>query len=135
MIRRNLIAALLLGVGSFGSAFAQSAVPTTNWSISVTTGLTYQAVTAKQGGRKSLTIQNNNTNTDNCWVNDDGLIAAGNTTSTSVTPAGGVAITAAKASILLQPGQSYTRYYPLIPNGPIVGTCTNAADSLLATVQ
>src|SRR5579859_2096961 len=128
MSRRKILAALLLCVGSFDTAFAQSAAPVTNWSVSIATGLTYQTITAKQGGRKSLTIQNNNTNTDNCWINDDGLIVATNTTSTSVTPATGVAITAAKASILLTPGLSYTRYYPLIPNGPIVGTCTNAAD-------
>lgn len=115
-------------------AQAQSAIPTTNLSVSVGTGLTYQSIQGTSAGRRSLTIQNNNTNTDNCWINVDGNVVAGNATSSSVT-VNGASITAAKASVLLQPGEAYTRYYPFIPKGPIVGTCASSGDSIYADVQ
>lgn len=116
------------------AALAQSAIPALNRSISVTTGNTYQAIDAVNESRRSVTIQNNNTNTDNCWINVDGKVAAGNTTATSVTNVNGT-ITAAKASILLQPGQAYTRYYPYVPSGAIVGTCAGSADSIYADIE
>lgn len=130
---RNLMRVLFLGMVALllagAAALAQSAMTQENRSISVTTGNTYQAIAAVNQSRRMIQIQNNNTNTDNCFINDDGLVAAGNTTATSVTTANG-AITAAKASILLQPGQAYTRYYPYVPSGPIVGTCASNGDSL-----
>jgi predicted transcriptional regulator len=116
-------------------ALAQSAIATDNQSVSVTTGLTYQTIQAINQSRRSVTIQNNNTtSTENCWINVDGTVAAGATTATSVTVKG-VSITAAKASILLQPGQAYTRYYPYVPSGAIVGTCTSTGDSIYADIQ
>lgn len=116
-------------------ALAQSAMPTDNQSVSITTGLTYQSIQVANGSRRSVTIQNNNTtSTENCWINIDGTVAAGATTATSVTVKG-VSITAAKASILLQPGQAYTRYYPYVPNAAIVGTCTTTGDSIYADIQ
>lgn len=129
---RNLMRVLLIFASALligADAFAQSAVPQENRSISVTTGNTYQTIAGVNQSRRMIQIQNNNTNTDNCFINDDGLVAAGSTTATSVTTANG-AVTAAKASILLQPGQAYTRYYPYVPSGPIVGTCASNGDSL-----
>lgn len=123
-------------------AMAQSAIGSVNGSVSITTGLTFQQIfPAYNSGlngsqRNSVQIENNNTtSTENCWINDDGLVTAGMTTSSSVTTING-ATTAAKASIYLAPsGGSYTRYYPHTPNAIIVGTCTTAADSIYATVQ
>lgn len=117
-------------------AAAQSAIGTINGSVKITTGLTFQQIFPASGQRNSLQIENNNTtSTENCWINDDGTVVAGNTTATSVT-INGIAMTAAQASILLAPnGGSYTRYYPHTPNAIIVGTCTSTADSIYASVQ
>ena len=115
---------------------AQSAIATDNKSALITTGNTFQQIQAANQSRRSITIENNNTSSDNCWVNIDGSVAAGNTTSTSVTPPGGNGtMTAAQASILLQAGGSYQRYYPYIPQGPIIATCASTGDSLYVDVQ
>lgn len=114
-----------------------------NGSVTITTGNTYQTILSGltsvvfpgTPSRRSVTIQNNNTNTDNCFIEITGLVVAGNTTSTSVTPPGGSAITAAKASILLGPGGSFQRYFPYIPSGAIVGTCASNGDSLYVDTQ
>ncbi len=133
MKKRAVIAGVLAVLSS--SAYAQtSAIPTFNNSVSITTGNTYQSLLAKQGARRGLTIQNNNTNTDNCFIDVTGVVAAGNTTSTNVT-VNGASIAATKASIVLTPGQAYTRYYPNIPNGAIVGTCATTGDSLYVETQ
>lgn len=117
------------------TASAQSALPQDNRSISVATGLTYQTIAPADNSRHLVEIQNNNTNTDNCWINVDGVVANGNTTATNVTTAAGATVTAAKASILLAPGQPYSRYYPTAPNAPIVGTCASSGDSLYASIR
>lgn len=100
--------------------------------LSITTGLTYQQIVA--GGPKfSLTIQNNNL-VDNCWIIVGGPFVAGDTTATSRTVAG-ASITSLKASVLLVPGGSYTRYSPYIPGDAILGTCTTTADSIYVDTQ
>jgi hypothetical protein len=124
------VLALTLELG--GLALAQSAITVENHSQKIVTGNTYQAVLVADPSRVSLTIQNNNTNTDNCWVDDTATVAVGNTASTNVTTLGGT-LTAAQASILLAPGQSYTRYYPHLPNGAIVATCAGTGDSLFVS--
>lgn len=113
---------------------AQSALSTDNRSISVTTGGTFQAIAPTDNTRRMLQIENNNTNTDDCWINDDGTVAVGDTTATAKT-VHGAAITAQKASIRLTPGGQYTRYYPYVPDGPIVGTCTTTGDSIYAAIH
>ena len=132
---RKLVAALWLCVAFTIPATAQSALSQDNDSISVTTGLTYQSIALADNNRLMVEIQNNNTNTDNCWINVDGTVASGNTTASSVTNSKGVTITAAKASIVLQPGEAYTRYFPHVPLGPIVGTCTTNGDSIYAGIH
>lgn len=134
MIR--LVAALccVLWIAGAAPAAAQSALSTDNRSISVVTGNTFQAITKADNTRRMLQIQNNNTSTDNCFVNDDGTVAVGDTTATAKT-INGAALTAAKASILLQPGQAYTRYYPYVPDAAIVGTCANSGDSLYVGIH
>lgn len=128
---------ILLGIalGSIiGPALAQSALSTVNKSQKITTGNTFQSVTLADNTRRMVQIQNNNTTTDNCWVNDDSTVASGNTASSNVT-VGGVTMTTIQASILLQPGQAYTRYYPYVPDGPIVATCANTGDSLYVGIH
>lgn len=97
-------------------------IPTTNRSITITNGNTFQTVIAAASptvstSRQSLTIQNNNTNNDNCWV----FI--------------GSAAAAKATSILLGPGGSYQRYYPFVPSDAIQATCTTTADSLYVDTQ
>jgi len=67
--------------------------------------------------RRSLTIQNNNIS-DNCW-----LFIGANASATKGT------------SILLTPGQSYTRYYPYIPSDNISATCATTNDTLYIDTQ
>lgn len=134
------ILALFAGLGAilFVATFAllpakaQTIKATIPLSISITTGLTYQQVVAG-GGKNSLTIQNNNA-ADSCWLIVGGPFLAGDTTATSRS-VNGVSITALKASILLLPGGSYTRYQPYIPGDTVLGTCTTTGDSIYADTQ
>ncbi len=92
---------------------------TTNSSVSITTGNTFQTITlpTPSNGLQSLTIQNNNTNGDNCWV----FI--------------GSAAPTAAASIILGAGGSYTRYWPYIPSDVLKATCATTADTLYVDTQ
>jgi len=131
-------AAFLLCSVSFAVADPPVDVPSYNGSVKITTGLTYQgiltALPPPAQSRRSLTIENNNA-TDACYIEVTGLVAAGATTSTSVTTTSG-AMAASLASIYLAGGGgSYTRYYPFIPSGPIVGTCATTGDSIYVDTQ
>ena len=131
-------AAFLLSSITFAAAEPPVDIPSLNGSVKITTGLTYQAILPSLGApaqsRRSLTIENNNA-TDACYIEVTGLVVAGNTTSTSVTTTSG-AMAASLASIYLAGGGgSYTRYYPFIPSGPIVGTCATTGDSLYVDTQ
>lgn len=95
---------------------------TVNGSITITAGNTFQQVLAVIGApptpRRSITIQNNNTNGDNCWV----FI--------------GATATATKAtSMLLGPGGSYQRYFPYLPSDNIAATCATTSDTLYVDTQ
>lgn len=98
------------------------AFPTVNSSVVITTGNTFQTVLAaiaiRSNARRSLTIQNNNTTTDNCWLYL-GLLASA---------------TEAK-SILLQPGQAYQRYYPYVPADAVNVTCASTSDTVYVDNQ
>lgn len=95
--------------------------PTVNGSVTITAGNTFQdilaAVAAPPAIRRSLSIQNNNTNGDNCWI------YVGSGTATKAT------------SILLGQGGSYTRYYPYVPSDKIQGTCATTSDTLYVDSQ
>jgi hypothetical protein len=95
---------------------------TVNSSVTITTGGTFQQVLASvigtQTQRQALTIQNNNTNSDNCRV------FLGPTASATTAN-----------SILLSPGQSYTRYWPIVPSDAIQVTCATAGDSVYVDNQ
>jgi hypothetical protein len=118
---RRLILAVLLALSAV-PALAQTNAATTNGSITITAGNTFQSALAALGVspaiRRSLTIENNNTNGDNCWV----FVGA----TASATKA---------TSILLTPGGSYTRYYPYVPSDNIAATCTTTSDTLYVDSQ
>jgi hypothetical protein len=118
MMKRLAVASLFLALSCLG-ALAQTVAQTTNGSVTITTGSTFQTVltaVTQNNQRRSLTIQNNNA-TDSCWL----FIGAG---------------TATKAtSILLLAGGSYTRYLPYIPNDVIQATCATTADTLYVDQQ
>ena len=114
------LAAVFFSSCDQGTAQITNAV-TTNSSVTIATGNTYQVVLPTVGVppaiRRSLTIQNNQVTADNCWI------FFGTGTATKAT------------SILLPPGQAYTRYYPYIPSDAIQATCATTGDSLYVDVQ
>ena len=97
-------------------AHAQQNRPTLNQSVTIATGGTWQTI-LPAGPRWSVTIQNNNTTTDNCWL----FIGSG-TPSTNT-------------AILLTPGLPYQRDYPNLPSDAFQATCANAGDSLYIDTQ
>lgn len=97
-------------------AMAQQNRTTINGSVSITTGGTFQQILAANA-RWSVTVENNNTNTDKCWI----YIGAGTASEA--------------ASIMLLPGGSYTRYSPFIPSDEIQATCAAASDTLYVDTQ
>lgn len=101
-------------------ALAQTVGQTSNSSVIIGLTSTYfrvilSAVTGLDQ-RRSLTIQNNNINGDRCWISTE------------------VSATSAR-SILLFPGGSYERYWPMIPSDAIRATCDTSPDSLYIDVQ
>jgi hypothetical protein len=131
MIRSVLLGmAILFAIVSGALAQNPVDIPTINRSVTIVTGNTFQQVLAAtanttDSNRKSLTIQNNQTSTDNCWI-AFGSVA-------------GVAITAGNAtkaeSILLAPGGSYQRYSPYVPSDAIIATCASNGDTLYIDTQ
>lgn len=123
----------------YGSASIRSTV---NGSVKITTGNTFQQIlpsitTNAAAIRQSLTIQNNQTTTDNCFIiiGGNGQITSGTTTLSTNITIGGVTVTAEQASILLTPGLPYQRYWPYVPSDAIYGTCTTSSDSLYIDTQ
>lgn len=134
---KYILLAVLMG-GFFVPAYAANNQPsgtpvtggvinrsTVNGSVTITAGNTFQTVLTSNLGtntqRQSLTIQNNNTNTDGCWI----------TFGKGITQA-----TATKAaSIVLAVGQAYTRYWPYVPSDEIEATCTGTSDTLYIDSQ
>ena len=135
-MRALLALAALLVVGPAAAQQGQiSQLPTFNKSILITTGNTFQVISTAGQAMRSLTIQNNNAGADNCWIEVSGTVTAGMTTSSAVTIPGKPASTAAKVSILLGPGLTYSRYQVHSPTGPIVGTCATTGDSIYVDWQ
>ena len=136
---QRFIAAALFALLFVSTADAQSVTAVTSASpVLITTGLTYQQVlpSVTLNNRRSITIQNNNAS-DNCELIIVGVGSpwlVGDTTASSRS-VNGVSLTALKASIVLQPGQSYTRYFPYIPSDQFLATCTTTGDSLYVDTQ
>ena len=119
MIRSFLLGIALLALALPSGSFAQTPSVTTNRSVVIAAGNTFQVILAP-GRWRSLTIQNNNS-VDSCWIAFGNTITAANATKAE--------------SILLAAAQSYTRYYPYIPNDEIEGTCTNTSDTIYVDTQ
>jgi len=119
LLRAALAAAALVSA-AFPSA-AQTPAATTNGSVTIATGSTFQTILAVLAAgntqRRSVTIQNNNTNGDNCWL----FIGGGSATKAT--------------SILLAPGGSYQRYYPYVPSDAIQATCATTNDTMYLDTQ
>jgi hypothetical protein len=106
------IASMLLGL----RAFAQTE-PTSNSATIAIANKFQQIVPASGAERKAVTIKNNNTNNDICWL----YIGSDKATKDN--------------SIALDPGTSYVRYWPLAPTDAIQATCASSSDSLLVEYQ
>lgn len=119
MKMRNFLLGAMLALLAF-PAIADApngSFSTLNGSSTIATGNTFQTILTANSRRRSLTIQNNNTNGDNCWL----FIGSGNATKAT--------------SILLGQGGSYQRYYPYIPADAIQLTCTTTSDSYYLDTQ
>jgi hypothetical protein len=98
--------------------FAQApARPTTHAVITITTGTVFQQVLPPSSKLEGLTIENNNTNGDNCWL----FIGSGNATTAG--------------SSLLARGASYIRFWPFVPSDAIQATCESLGDTLSVEMQ
>lgn len=117
---RRLALAVLAAVAIYSPAHAENNRTTINTPTTIVTGNTFQTI-LKATNRWALTIENNNTNGDNCWIEFGVGITFSNATKAN--------------SALLLPGGSYTRYYPYIPSDEIEATCATASDSLYVDTQ
>lgn len=131
---RRFALTVLFGLCTIGLLAAQTTqTHFKNRSVTVTLGNVYQKVSNPGGGdeakRKNITIQNNNTNSDFCWLDYTGLISSGMGTTSSVTTANQT-ITAAQASILLTQGGAAQRLDGYIPSDAIMVACANPGDSV-----
>jgi hypothetical protein len=116
---------------------------TVNGAAKITTGLTYQLLLPALAGtttvRQSITIQNNQASgTDACYLifGANVTIVAGTTTTSSTSiVTGNSALTSAQASIVLTPGQAWTRYFPFVPSDAIYVTCATTGDSVYVDTQ
>jgi curli biogenesis system outer membrane secretion channel CsgG len=121
---KRLAALLLVACLGIAPATAQTVAATKNGSVTIATGGTFQTVlpaVTSNSQRRSLTIQNNQTTTDNCWIQFGVGVTSANAT--------------AAKSILLQPGQSFVRYYPYVPSDEIEATCASTSDTLYVDTQ
>jgi hypothetical protein len=109
------IATILLG----STALAQSQTPapqTENGNlVTIATGNKFQQIVPSNStgtDRRALTIQNNASNGDNCWV----YVGADKASK--------------DGSVVLAPGKSYDRYWPFVPSDTIQATCASSSDNL-----
>ena len=116
-MKKFFASALTLGLlCSSAMGQAVTSAPTTNASASITTGGTFQLLLAAKA-RHSLTVQNNNTNGDNCRI----YVGSG--------------VPSTANSVLLSSTMPYTRYYPFLPNDALWGTCDQTNDTIYVDTQ
>ena len=130
-MKKVLIAILLSTSMAYAQTQPKSSIPAPT---KITTGLTYQQLLPGNGGRSTLTVQNNQTTTDNCFMILGGPWQVGDTTATTRI-INGVSLTAQQASILLLPGGSDNRLSGIVPTDQILVTCTTTGDSIYADYQ
>ena len=105
------IVSILLGSRTFAQTPAPQE-PTGNLVTIVAENKFQQVVPATGTKRQALTIKNNNTNNDSCWV----FIGGGRASKEN--------------SIVLDPGGSYIRYWPFASSDAIQATCASSSDTL-----
>jgi hypothetical protein len=131
------------GIISPGTSSIPTNVVTTNGSVTITTGLTYQQILstpANDLSLGSLFFQNNQiSGTDTCWIIIDvtvgNQIVAGTTTTSTLVTVGGNMVTAGSVSIILVPGQLFLRTYPILPGDAVFATCATTGDTLFVATQ
>jgi hypothetical protein len=133
---RRIVFAILAFIGIISAAHGQALQRLTAPIPGlITTGSTFQILSAANVNRRSLQIQNNGIGSDNCWLLIGGPWVAGDTLATSRT-VNGTSMTAAQAGMLLNPGVAYTRYEAsIVPLDQILITCSTSADSYYADIQ
>jgi hypothetical protein len=109
------IATILLGSTTF--AHGQTPVPQTGAGdvVTISAGNKFQQIVPTNNtgtDRRTLTIQNNASNGDNCWV----YVGSDRPSK--------------DGSIVLAPGKSYDRYWPFVPSDAIQATCASSSDNL-----
>ena len=117
-----LAAALAIASVLFGSrTLAQSQAPAPPGTlVTIVTGSKFQQVVPPSTNgteRRSLTIQNNSANDDNCWVYI------------------GTSKPSKEASFELAPGKSLERYWPFVPSDAIQATCETSSGTLYVGYQ
>lgn len=132
---RRFALTVLFGLCTIGLLAAQTTqTHFKNRSLTITAANVYQSASINHVFgvnqlRKTITIQNNNTNGDNCWLDYTGTISIGMGTLSSVTTEVQT-LTAAQASILLTQGGAAQRLSGYIPSDAIVVTCAGNGDSV-----
>ena len=121
-----MVACIMLGVAlAIATIFLQSTtfaqgqtpVPQTGAGnlVTISAGNKFQQIVPNNNtgtDRRALTIQNNASNGDNCWV-----YVGSNKPSKD-------------GSVVLAPGKSYDRYWPFVPSDAIQATCASSSDNL-----
>ncbi len=112
--RRAALAAACLVLSS--PLFAQQAAPSTQTSVTIVAGNTFQQILPQNDtgkDRRALIIGNKNTNGDKCWV----FVGTGRASKE-------------KSDKVLAPGDEYVAYWPFVPADAIQATCASRADTL-----
>ena len=117
----SLIIACLL---SPSPIFAQQTTPPqqpTEMLVKIVTGNKFQQILPENtagNDRRALTIINNNTNGDSCWV----FVGTGGASKE-------------KSDKVLAPGDKFVKYWPFVPSDEIQATCASSSDTLSIEYQ
>jgi len=117
----SLIIACLL---SPSPIFAQQTTPPqqpTEMLVKIVTGNKFQQILPENtagNDRRALTIINNNTNGDSCWV----FVGTGGASKE-------------KSDKALAPGDKFVKYWPFVPSDEIQATCASSSDTLSIEYQ
>jgi len=109
------IATILLGSTAFAQSQTPAPQPESGNLVTIATGNKFQQIVPSNStgtDRWALTIQNNASNGDNCWVYVGSDKASKD------------------GSVVLAPGKSYDRYWPFVPSDTIQATCASSSDNL-----
>jgi hypothetical protein len=109
------IATILLGSTAFAQSQTPAPQPESGNLVTIATGNKFQQIVPSNStgtDRRALTIQNNASNGDNCWVYVGSDKASKD------------------GSVVLAPGKSYDRYWPFVPSDTIQATCASSSDNL-----